>query len=169
MKRRRWLGRLIIIVAVLAALGLALSAALFSAWSESEPADEAAATAAFAAALAGCEDPRPYLWVEAGGAVRVDRGLEEPVPSALGFLHLLLWDAGSEQLLRIDLPWWFVRMKFTRSMNLGTLTTALAGDWEHLDLRVSDRDLEHRGPGLVLDHRPSGGRRLMLWTARGGG
>ena len=47
---------------------------------------------------------------------------------------------------------------------LGTLSTALARDWQHLDLDVTEEDLERRGPGLVLDEEGAGGRRLMLWT-----
>jgi len=67
-------------------------------------------------------------------------------------------------MVRVGFPYWFVRMKMTDSLNLGTLTSVLARDWEHLDLSVSERDLERRGPGLVLDQQTERGARIVLWT-----
>jgi hypothetical protein len=59
---------------------------------------------------------------------------------------------------------WFVRVKMSGGLDLGTLTSLLAGDWQHLDVSVSLRDLERRGPGLVLDHARADGARIVLWT-----
>jgi len=167
MRRHRPLRLLLLVFAAAALLGLAGSAVMFSLWSDAEAADAAAAEQAFERVLASCGDPRPYLRVHEDGRVRVDRGLERPTPAELSRLTLLAWDPEGETLLRLALPWWFVRAKMTRSLNLGTLTTLLAGDWGNLDLRVTESDLEHRGAGLVLDRRLADGRRLMLWTEAG--
>jgi hypothetical protein len=64
----------------------------------------------------------------------------------------------------VAFPFWFVRVKMSATFNLGTLTSALARDWGHLDLRVSVQDLEKRGPGIILDHRLPDGKRLLLWS-----
>ncbi|MEE8586279.1 MAG: hypothetical protein V3T83_15650 [Acidobacteriota bacterium] len=64
----------------------------------------------------------------------------------------------------MGVPFWFVRLKMTESLNLGTITSALAGDWGNLDLKVSVEELERRGAGVVLNHRLEDGTRILLWT-----
>jgi hypothetical protein len=96
--------------------------------------------------------------------VQVHRELESPSPVPLRTLHLVAWDPGHERLLRIDFPFWFVRLKMSRVLNLGTFTSALAHDWQSLDLKVAEEDLERRGPGLILDITSPDGALLLLWT-----
>jgi hypothetical protein len=74
------------------------------------------------------------------------------------------WDPGHERLLRIDFPFWFVRLKMSRALNLGTFTSVLAQDWQTLDLKVAEDDLQRRGPGLILDIASADGALLLLWT-----
>ena len=90
--------------------------------------------------------------------------MERPKPVALCTLHLLAWEPKGSRLLRMSFPFWFVRIKMSETFNLGTLTSALASDWEHLDLKVTEHDLQKRGPGIVLDHQRPDGARILLWT-----
>ena len=106
----------------------------------------------------------PYIEISDTGSVLVHRELEHHDPVALHTLHMLAWEPEGKRLLRVAFPYWFVRVKMSETFNLGTLTSALARDWEHLDLRVSEQDLERRGPGIVLDNRLPDGKRLLLWT-----
>lgn len=153
-------------VAILAAaaLGIGASALMLSLWSDLRPASAEEAERAFDAAVAEAGGGPAYLEVSGGGEVLVRRDLERPRPASLRTLHLLAWEPGRARLLRIDFPFWFVRMKMSDTLNLGTLTAALARDWDSLDLSVAERDLERRGPGLVLDQRRPDGARLLLWT-----
>lgn len=161
---RRWIGYLAGVLALLAAAGISVSWFLLSSWSELHVASRPEADQAFMEAMTQAGGGAPYLEISDTGAVLVHRELERPRPVALGTLHLLAWEPDGERLLRMALPFWFIRIKMSGTLNLGTLTTALAGDWEHLDLRVSEQDLEKRGPGIILDHRLSDGKRLLVWS-----
>lgn len=163
MNRRRWILTALGLLVPLALAGLGLSSWLFSRWSEIRIAtgEEARALLDAAAATAGGD---PYIEIDASGRVAVHREMEGREEHPLSVLHLLAFDPGRGRIYSTDLPWWFVRAKLTRTVNLGTLASALARDWEHLDLRVTEDDVERRGPGLILDHRPASGGRLVIWA-----
>jgi len=164
-RRRRWLGWVLVILASLAVLGIGLSGYLLSRWGEVRRVDAAAAGEAFRGARQLAGGGPAYVEVAPSGEVRVHRDLEGEAPRPFATLHLLAWDPEAGKLLRIAFPRWFVRLKMNDTVNLGTITTALAGDWRHLDLRVSVRDLDRRGPGLVLDRQMDDGSRVLLWTS----
>jgi hypothetical protein len=79
-------------------------------------------------------------------------------------LHLLAWDPRQDKLLQVAFPFWFVRVKMNDTINLGTMATALSGDWDNLELKVSVAELCRRGAGVVLDHTRQDGLRLLLWS-----
>jgi len=162
-RKSLWTGVALTFV-TLAAVGLGVSSWMFSRWSRLETATPEQAARAFAEALAAAGGGIPYIAIAADGSVRVHRELERDVPADLTTLHLLAWEPARQRLVVVDFPFWFVRMKMTRKLNLGTLTSALARDWEHIDLSVTEEDLQRRGPGLVLDHTAAGGARIVMWT-----
>ncbi|MFQ5717955.1 MAG: hypothetical protein ACE5IK_00260 [Acidobacteriota bacterium] len=161
---RRWVARLGVGLVAMAVGGVGIFWIMFSSWSDLATVDESAAAAVFAEAIARSGGGVPYVEIPADGPAVVHRELERDTPADLRRLHLLGWDPAGRRLLRIDFPFWFVKAKMTRSVNLGTLTSALSGDWQHLDLRVSEEDLQRRGPALVLDTSRADGARLLLWT-----
>jgi len=153
----------------LALLGMGVAAILFLSWTDLHEANPRAARAAFAEALAlagrsGPQAATAYLYLDEAGQVQVRRELESDPPSDLRTLHLLAWDPHDDRLLRVDFPYWFVRVKMNDTINLGTMTTALSGDWQHLELKVSVGELRRRGAGVVLDHTRQDGMRLLLWS-----
>ena len=162
--RWRWVLTALLLIAALAIGGMTLSALLFSRWSSFEVVTPLAAERAFAEASAAAGGGPPYLVVSETGPVTVRHELEREEPVPLEALSLLAWEPDNRRLLRIRFPYWFVQVKMTDTLNLGTLASVLARDWENLDLRVSERDLERLGPGLVLDHRLEDGTRVLLWT-----
>ncbi len=137
---------------------------MLSNWSEVGTATGTDAERAFGEALAEAGNSAPYLEISAEGTVQIHRELEGDTPLSLETLVVLAWEPEGERLVRVDLPYWFVRMKMTDSLNLGTLLSVLAKDWRNLDLRVAERDLELRGPGLLLDHTSLDGARILLFT-----
>ena len=161
---KRWVVTVLAGLALAAVFGLGISWMMFSLWGDLEEVAPAAAEAAFDDAVRQAGGGTPYLEVDDAGRVTVHRELERAEPTRLSTMHVLAWQPRAGRLLTVDLPFWFVRVKMTESINLGTLTTALAGDWQQLDLQVAERDLERRGPGLVMDHRRSDGARLLVWT-----
>lgn len=163
-RKRRWLGPLILVLLLAAAAGLVVSWLMFSSWSEVRTATGVEIEQAFSEALAEAGNSAPYLEISAQGTVQIHRELEGDTRVALETFVVLAWEPEGERLVRVDLPYWFVRMKMTDSLNLGTLISVLAKDWKNLDLRVAERDLELRGPGLLLDHTRPDGARILLFT-----
>ncbi len=156
----RWLA----VLAAVAVLGLGVSALFFAHWSEVRTVGPEVASSALADAIEEAGGGPAYLVISDTGTVSVRRELEGSEPAPLSKLNLLTWQPKEGRLLRVGFPFWFVRAKMTDSLNLGTLTSVLVGDWKNLDLRVSEDDLALRGPGLILDHTSADGTRVLLWT-----
>ena len=163
-RRKRWVVPVVVAFLGFVVIMIGGSTYFMSRWSRLTPADSFAAKSAFAEARSLAGGGTPYLTVSPSREVRVHRELEGPKPVPLQTLHLVAWDPGHERLLRIDFPFWFVRLKMSRALNLGTFTSALAQDWQSLDLKVAEDDLQRRGPGLILDIASADGALLLLWT-----
>jgi hypothetical protein len=156
----------IVAIALLSAatIGIGISAWLFAGWSRISNASKSEASAAFDAALRATASPDPYIVVDPAGGVQVRRELEASSRRELRTLHLLAFDPATGRVYRVDFPWWFVRLKLSGPLNLGSLVASATGDWAHLDIKVTEEDLERRGAGVVLDHEPARGGRILLWS-----
>lgn len=163
--KRRWLTRVILIVAALALLGFGGSSVLFSTWTTVETLSAERADDRFDEALAAIGDATPYVQIRPDGSVLVDRAAEAPAASPLKKLHMLTWSPSDERQIRVDFPFWFVKLKMTDSFNLGTLAAFISDDWDNISIKVTENDLERRGPALILDHQLDDGRRLVMWTS----
>ena len=148
--------RVLIVVAVLAALGMAFS--IVAAWRSVEVAQADPATAArtFDAARSAFGNAGPIVKLGDGGYVR------RPVPTqpveTPSDLIVLVYHGPSQRLVRSEVAFWFLRMKGPLSQR------ALQGagiDLRELGLTVAD--LERYGPALVLDEQ-RGDNRVLLWT-----
>ena len=162
-KSRIWRNWIIVVLSF-AGIGITVSVLMFSSWSQFKTATPAQATRSFEAVLEGLEDRRPYVTISESGQVDVDRTLEMQPQGKLKALNLLAFEPGAGRTVRIRFPFWFVKVKTTNSINLGTFVTLLSNDWDHLDLSVSETELQQRGPGLVLDHKRPDGGRILLWS-----
>lgn len=161
---KRWLVPAVATFLGFVMIMIALATTMMARWSELESVSASGAERAFAEARALAGGEIPYLTISRTHQVTVHRQLEGPAPVSLKALHLLAWDPSRGRLLRIHFPYWFVRLKMSKTLNLGTLTSVLARDWQNLDLRVAEEDLQRRGPGLILDVVSPEGARLLLWT-----
>ncbi len=149
-------------------MGALMSWLFFVEWSDIDDALPAEAESAFAEAVYLAGGGPPYLEVETSGGVRVRRELEASGRRGFDTLTLMAWLPVEERIVRIDYPRWFVRIKTSSSIDLGTMISAARRDWGHLDLSVSYGDLMNLGPALILDHRLENGARIMLWTSVNG-
>lgn len=141
-----------------------LSMALLSSWTQTRSADVVEAEQAFMEVRASHGSTPPLLTIDPDGSVRVAPDRTRSAPSELESLHALSFVPASQRLIDVEFPIWFVRMKMSDTINLGTITSFIAGDWDNLDLRLTEDDLDTLGPALLLDHELESGARLMLWT-----
>ncbi len=91
---------------------------------------------------------------------RVTRRPSDAAPAVrLSTMRVLVWDPDEQRLTRIDIPFWFLRLK-SGPIEIGTNEGVFGGE----DLGLTVEELERLGPTLVLDHEDEGGDRIILWT-----
>ena len=165
---RPWLRPLLGGLIVFGIIAAFMSYVFFVHWTDVTDALPSEADKIFTAAVIEAGKEPPYLEISNNGEVIVHRDQEGK--EILGFdkLTLLAWSATEQKILRLDYPAWFVRLKTSSSLNLGTMISMVRKDWGHLDLSVSYDDLARRGPALLLDHQLENKSRIMLWTSEEG-
>jgi len=77
-------------------------------------------------------------------------------PSAL---MVQAWDPDNERLVRLALPFWFLRFG---PDNMRVSRREHGFDFHQLQLDIDE--LERIGPALVIDYRNQDGVRVLLWT-----
>lgn len=81
-----------------------------------------------------------------------------PSVAALQSFHTLVFDPrGGERLVRIDVPYWFAR----RFAWLGQLTFLDDTEFDPDAISLTVNFIEARGPGLVVEHRHTGGGQFL--------
>ena len=79
--------------------------------------------------------------------------------AALASLHVLAFDPGEHAIKRVTLPFWLLRLApGSGELRIGDDTLRLRGE------RVTIKDVEDAGPGLLVDHTDREGRRVLVWT-----
>jgi len=76
-------------------------------------------------------------------------------------LRILAYDEHAGKLVNVSIPFWLLRLFPSKRMPF------LSDNGIDLDsdrLHVTLEDLEHRGPGLVLDQADRRGSRVLVWT-----
>lgn len=74
-------------------------------------------------------------------------------------LTILAFDSGDEKVVRVELPFWLLRLKAGGSrFDVGGNNVDLA------KLRLTVEDLERFGPTLILDQKDSDGSRVLIWS-----
>lgn len=122
-------------------------------------ADESDAAREFLAARAAFGSTLPMLEVDASG--RVLRRTSPPLEAAVALeqLHILVYELAPQRLIRVDVPFWFVRLKGP------ALRYAVRGTGVDLDrLGVTAADIERHGPGPIMDETRANGDRVLVWV-----
>ena len=76
----------------------------------------------------------------------------------LNTLHLLVWEAEDQGMIRVEMPFWLLRLKkdpFDVSVDAAEFT----GRFD-----FTAEDIERYGPTLLVDHIGRRGDRLLVWT-----
>ena len=71
-------------------------------------------------------------------------------------LHVMVWDPSDERLVNVRIPLWLLRF--------GSNATVDFDDDVVSELDLSVEDLDHHGPGLVLDYQDADRERVLLWA-----
>lgn len=152
---------------VLAIVGVAVCAVLlfagalvwfFTSAFELSPADEATAEARFQELRDHFRAVTPVFAMGPNGPVLNRQPPPKPASGQLRSLEMLGWDRNDEDLYRVTIPFWMVRMK------PGDINVASGEGNRSLRLSLSADDLEGYGPTLLLDHTDEEGYHLVLWT-----
>jgi len=75
------------------------------------------------------------------------------------WLHVMVWDPSEERLVNVRVPLWLLRFGDNATVNFSETDGDVVGD---LDLTLDD--LDHHGPGLVLDYQDADRERVLLWA-----
>jgi hypothetical protein len=161
-KRKTWIWIIVSVAGVgfIALIVVAVAGVVFvSRHISTTKAASADAERAFDTARALFKDQRPLIELDALEQPQFTRRLAELPTSSRRPEHLwiLVWEDRDEQLVKMSLPFWLLR--------LGRKKIDMAGggfDMERLNLDV--HELERVGPLLLLEHRSPSGERVLIWT-----
>ena len=74
-------------------------------------------------------------------------------------LHVLVWDPSDERLVNVRIPLWLLRFGADAMVDFSEEDGDVLGD---LDLSLED--IDHHGPGLVLDYQDADRELVLLWA-----
>ena len=120
--------------------------------------DEATRACAVVTAMFPARAPR---LVFAGGAplINLDPAAAGGPAASLTMLHVIAWDPDDRQLARVDVPFWFVRLK-SGPIEFSTYASGL--DKVGASLKVED--IERYGKGIIVDASMPRGERALIWA-----
>ena len=166
--RRTWISIIVasVIAMCLAALAVVGGTAFFIyRHVDAKTTSETGAQEEFAAARAKFEGQRPLIEIHRDGDEPVlHRDLlknGEMPEKPLQTLRVLAYDDDSGKLVRVNIPFWLLRM--FPSKNLSFLNDE-GIDIDTRRIRLTLDDLERRGPGLLLDQKDRHGSQVLVWT-----
>jgi len=73
-------------------------------------------------------------------------------------LSVMAFDSHDEKVVRLELPFWLLRLKGRARFDVG------GGSVDLQKLRLTVEDLERYGPILILDQKDSDGSRVLIWS-----
>ena len=151
-------SRILFIVAAAALLGFGLFAILAYRATTVTTATSEQARAEYQAVLDRWERP-PVLVGDSFGHPHANLSLPDlPVPEPTE-LRVMAYRPQSRTLGRVDIPYWFFRMKGP-FVNIALRHT----EYDLGELGLDPDQLAEYGPGVVIDYQPRNGERILVWT-----
>jgi hypothetical protein len=117
------------------------------------------AGAMFEAARAKLENAEPLLEVR-GDELVVNRTPDRP-SRELSAMHVLAYDPDAGRMVNVTVPGWLLRFVGRGRARINVNDSDLG---RHLNGQVSLDDLQHHGPGLVIDTTEPDGKHVLVWT-----
>jgi hypothetical protein len=87
-------------------------------------------------------------------------GREATFTGQLTSLHVAAYDHRAGKLMRFSMPFWLLRLAPDGKVSIGDG----ALDGVHGAEKLTVKDLEALGPGLLVDERKPDGDRVLVWT-----
>lgn len=161
-KKRTWLWivlGVVMLFVIVAAGGLFFAVTFFRQNMNVTPMSEASANDEFASVRARFAGKQPLFQLVDGRAQMVGDPSTTPSGAAPSTVHILAWDQDEEQLMKLSIPFWLLRLK---SGPIEIASYAQGMPDRNLSFRVED--LERHGPGLLLDLPDQRDGRLLIWA-----
>lgn len=163
-RKRTWVIALVSIAALgvvgtITLVGLAVY--LFTSNVDFARATPSTADTTFEEARARFGDYLPLLQLSRqDGRVRAEVTRHERVSDVTPtWLHVMAWDPDEGRLVNARMPLWLLRFGDDATVDFSAGENNVMDD---LDLSIAD--LDHHGPGLVLDYAEGNRERVLLWT-----
>jgi hypothetical protein len=123
------------------------------------PASTASVTDEFQTIRARFADQKPLIELDERGNV-FHANTDRPTSTQhVQSLNIMAFDPDDEKVVKMDLPFWLLRLKMR-----GTHFDVGGNNIDLAKLRLTVEDLERYGPTLILDHKDSGGSRVLIWS-----
>lgn len=145
------------VLILLAIVGLGSAVWLFMRSFDVGHADAATASQQFDEIRSRFGGVTPVLDIRDHEPVITRRPPAQSAGTRLSTLHVVAWDPDDDQLTRIDVPFWLLRLKSGPIQ----IASNRGGDTE---LGITVEELERYGPTIVLDHAGEDGERVLVWT-----
>lgn len=119
----------------------------------------AAASSDFSAIRTRFSAQKPLIELDEHGEF-IRANTDRPASNVpLQSLNIMAFNPTEGKVVRIDVPWWAVRLK-----SGGQRISLDGGDVDLARLRLTVEDLERFGPTLILDHEDRRGVRVLVWS-----
>lgn len=148
------------LVCLLAIVGIGSAAWLFMRSFDVGKADAATASQEFDGIRARFGDTVPLIEFRDEDPVVTRKPPAGATGGRLTTMHVLAWDSEDDDFVRVDLPFWLLRLKSGPIDVMSDMSRTGTGD-----LGITVDELERHGPTLVLDHQVTrDGSRVLIWT-----
>ena len=159
-----WIALGVAVVAVMVGAALVAGAGFWvyqTVAPASTPVDSAGADEQLAAIRARFRDQKPLIDPDApDGEPRVRPEGRPAFTGELQSLHVAAYDRQDGRLVRFSIPFWLLRMAPDGNVSFGDdALDELAGRE-----KLTVRELEAFGPGLLIDEIKPDGNRVIVWT-----
>ena len=163
-KKRNWIWILLGIVFVLfcvAVGGMFFAVSFFrDNLSISENVSAESATSEFDAVYRRFPGQRPLIQVVDGRPQLIaDRASRAEATAPLSTLHVIAFDKGDDELAKLSLPFWLLRMR-SGPIRL----SAYSQGWDDRGVSFRVEDIERAGPGIVVDVNREREGRMLIWV-----
>ena len=166
MARRKWIPIVVGLVILVMVVGIGLIGAMFWMVTRQVSVQELAADTGeqeFEKLREPFSGQKPFIELPEDGnelGAVVHRELATHEPGKVSTVHLRVWVPSDGKLVKLDLPFWMVRMMGSKPIEFHSDESGFRG----ITLKVTAEELERRGPGLIIDHGTKDGERILVWT-----
>jgi hypothetical protein len=157
-----WIVVAVVVIGILGIIAMAgVGIYFFSQHIETRTESPAGAARAFEQVSSRFSDQKPLIELDEHGRYLRSNTDRQAAPGAKTpeALHVMAFDPDDGRIVRVDIPFWLLRLKLR-----GSSIDFNGRRMELEDLKLTVEDLERYGPALVVDHRARSGERVLVWA-----